>query len=369
MRVAALLILCCWYPSASAQDTLNVSLIFVGDIMQHEPQMKAAYNPTLGNYFYAPSFEFVKPILSTADVAIGNLELTLGGKPYSGYPQFSAPDELLVAIRDAGFDVLVTANNHSVDRGRQGLERTIRLLDSIGIQHTGTFRDTLEWLNDYPLIIQKNGIRLSLLNYTYGTNGIVVRAPNRVNQIDTARIALDLKKAAAQGTDASIVFFHWGIEYISTPNEVQKELAEFCLRKGAKIVIGSHPHVIQPMEWNRQTDQIVVYSLGNFISGQRTRYRNGGAMFHLSLKKVIRADKTSSLSVSDAAYSLVWVNRASDAQRSFQILPVSDLPIDSTIVRSPAYRKLMQEFILDARGLLERENKGIAERRPEPRDH
>ncbi len=369
MRAAALFILCCWSPGISAQDTLSVSLLFVGDIMQHESQMKAAYNPALDNYSYTSSFEFVKPILAAADVTIGNLELTLGGKPYTGYPQFSAPDELLHAIREAGFDVLVTANNHSVDRGRGGLERTIRLLDSMGIQHTGTFRDTLEWLNDHPLVIQQKGIRLSLLNYTYGTNGISVRAPNLVNQIDTLRIGLDLQKAKAQGTDASIVFFHWGVEYINTPNEVQKKLAAFCLRMGAKIVIGSHPHVIQPMEWNKQTDQIVVYSLGNFISGQRTRYRNGGAMFHLELRKIIKADGTSLLSVSDAAYSLVWVNRASDEQRSFQVLPVSDVGIDSTIVRSHTYRTLMREFILDARTFLDLENKGIPERRPAPRDH
>ncbi len=369
MRAAALFILCFGWPPAYAQDTLSVSLIFVGDIMQHESQMKAAYSSALDKYLYAPCFEFVKPILSAADLTIGNLELTLGGRPYSGYPQFSAPDELLTAIRDAGFDVLVTANNHSVDRGRAGLERTVQLLDSIGIQHTGTFRDTLEWLNDHPLVIQRNGIRLSLLNYTYGTNGIPVRAPNLVNQIDTVRIGLDLQKAATQGTDASIVFFHWGAEYVSAPSDTQKKLASFCLRNGVRIVIGSHPHVIQPMEWNRQTDQIVVYSLGNFISGQRVRYRNGGAMFHLNLRKIIHGDGTSVLSVREATYSLVWVNRASDVRRSFQVLPVSGVGIDTTIVRSRTYRTLMEEFILDARTLLQRENKGIGERRLAPRDY
>ena len=362
--VAFLVCSCC--PELFAQDTLNLSLLFVGDIMQHESQMKAAYNPLLDTYEYTPCFQWVKPILSSADLTIGNLELTLGGKPYSGYPQFSAPDELLGAIRDAGFDVLVTANNHSVDRGSRGLERTIQLLDSIGLEHTGTFRDTLEWLNQNPLVVIRSGFRLSILNYTYGTNGIPVRKPNQVNHIDTARIKSDLQRAAAQHTDASIVFFHWGEEYKSMPNERQQQVAAFCLRNGAKVVIGSHPHVIQPMEWDREKDQVVVYSLGNFISGQRTRYRNGGAMFHLNLRKVVQADGASKTSVNDAAYSLVWVNRTSDARRAFQLVPVLESGVDSTLVQSAIYRELMHEFVLDARTLLEKENKGVRERRKLP---
>lgn len=363
-----LLWLCAQAHGLLAQDTLKLSLLFVGDIMQHESQIKAAYDKVTGVYSYDSTFKLIKPIISAADLAIANLELTLAGKPYTGYPAFSAPDELLPAVKDAGFDVLVTANNHSVDKGTRGLERTLRLLDSLDIRHTGTFSDTLDFLNHYPLILERNGIKLSLLNYTYGTNGIRVRTPAIVNPIDTSRIRKDLMKAAAQKTDAVIVFFHWGEEYISMPGDRQKELAGFCLKLGAKLVIGSHPHVVQPMRWDRATDQVIVYSLGNFISGQRARYRNGGAIAHIDLQKVIQPDHSSFTSVADASYSLVWVYRAADARRTFKLIPVTE-DSDTTLVSGPNSRALMREFIEDTRSLLEKENLGVRERGRPPKSN
>jgi poly-gamma-glutamate capsule biosynthesis protein CapA/YwtB (metallophosphatase superfamily) len=201
-----------------AQDTTRLSLLFVGDIMQHDSNIAAAYNPIAKKYDYSACFEYVAPIIRSADLAIGNLELTLAGAPFKGYPQFSAPDALAVELKRTGFDVLVTANNHSVDRRRKGVERTIRVLDSLQVLHTGTFIDSAARDNTYPLIIEKNGFRLSLLNYTYGTNGIPVSKPNVVNLIDTIQIKLDLEKARTQQADAIIVFMHWGAEYQSLPN-------------------------------------------------------------------------------------------------------------------------------------------------------
>lgn len=343
---------------AFGQDSLE--LVFVGDIMQHESQMKAAFDPTRG-YDYRGTFDGVKPWLESADIAIANLELTFGGKPYTGYPQFSAPDEFLAAIKEAGFDVLVTANNHSVDRGRKGLERTLRLLDSAGLQHTGTFADTLDFLNHYPLILEKRGFRISLLNYSYGTNGIAVRAPNRVNPIDTAQIRKDLERARSQKTDVVIVFMHWGNEYEQAPNEMQQRVASFCLKHGAKMVIGSHPHVLQPMIWDRDRDNVVAYSLGNFISGQRVRYRNGGALLHVTLTKSAAADSTMQAKIADVSYSLAWVYRASDTRRSFRMVPVSH-PVDSLAVVGTNSKNLFLEFINDSREFLDRENRAVTER-------
>lgn len=340
----------------NAQDTTHLSLLFVGDIMQHESQIKSAYNPATDRYEYAPTFDGVKSVLSKADITIGNLELTLGGKPYTGYPQFSAPDELLPALRDAGFDVLVTANNHSMDRGRRGLERTLDRLDSMGIQHTGTFRDTLERLNEYPLVLERNGIRVALLNYTYGTNGIAVRPPNIVNRIDTVLIGRDIRKAASQA-DLTIVFFHWGDEYQPLPNEFQKKAASFCLSRGAKVVIGSHPHVLQPMTWNKETGEVVVYSLGNFVSGQRVRYRNGGAIVEVVVQKSGMTTR-----VSDVSYSLAWVYRASDSRRSFHLVPVGD-GVDTVRVKGNVSRAMMKEFIDDSRSFLEKENVNVREKK------
>jgi poly-gamma-glutamate capsule biosynthesis protein CapA/YwtB (metallophosphatase superfamily) len=350
---------------AAAQDSLV--MVFVGDIMQHESQMKAAFDPATGGYRYSGTFDDVKPWIESADLAVANLEFTLAGKPYTGYPAFSAPDEFLSSIKEAGFDVLVTANNHSVDRGRKGLERTLRLLDSAGLRHTGTFADTLEYLNHYPLILKVKGFRISLLNYTYGTNGIAVRAPNLVNPIDTAQIRKDLERARLQMTDAAIVVMHWGNEYEQMPSEMQQRVASFCLKHGAKMVIGSHPHVVQPMIWDREHDNVVAYSLGNFISGQRVRYRNGGAILHVTLHKIPSAGGSTRTRIADVSYSLAWVSRLSDARRSFRMIPVGN-PVDSLTIAGPNSRALFMEFVKDSRAFLDRENQGVGERARRKRD-
>src|SRR5207344_2394675 len=118
-----------------------------------DSQISAAYYPDSARYDYKPCFQFIKPILAAPDLTIGNLEVTLAGPPFKGYPQFSAPDELLDALKDAGYDALVTANNHCVDRGKAGLERTVDMLDKELFLHTGTFKDTLDYLNNYPLVV------------------------------------------------------------------------------------------------------------------------------------------------------------------------------------------------------------------------
>ncbi len=361
MRSLILLLLVFSSPVAKSQDSTRLRMLFVGDLMQHESQMKAAYDPVLGTYDYTMTFRDMKEIISGADLAIGNLELTFGGKPYAGYPAFSAPDELLPAIKDAGFDALVTANNHSMDRGKRGLERTIRYLDSLDMPHTGTFADTLNYLNEYPLILEQSGFRVSLLNYTYGTNGISVPAEVMVNRIDTTRIKADLEKARQQAADVIIVFFHWGIEYRQSPGPEQQDLARLCLRHGARMVIGAHPHVLQPMEWDCETDKLVAYSLGNFISGQRVRYRNGGALLHVTLEKLKNADGQDSVRLADVSYSLAWMHRQSDARKTFQLIPVREEQ-DTIKVSSKTSRSMMRQFIKDSRSFLDSKNKNVPHR-------
>src|SRR5262245_25995021 len=208
-KLIALLILTAGCAMCVAQDTTRLSLLFLGDIMQHDSQISDAWDPAIKKHNYNPCFQFVKRYTQAVDLAIGNLELTLAGPPYKGYPQFSAPDELLLALKDMGMDILVTANNHCVDTGQKGLERTIQMLDSLGIPHTGTFVDEVSRLNDHPLMIEKNGFRLALLNYTFSTNGLPVTAPNMVNRIDTASMRKDLEQTRMKNPDAIIVFTHW----------------------------------------------------------------------------------------------------------------------------------------------------------------
>ncbi len=346
---------------ALAQDTTRLSLLFVGDIMQHDSNIAAAYNSVTGKYDYSACFEYVSPIIQSADLAIGNLELTLAGKPYKGYPQFSAPNELAYELKRAGFDVLVTANNHSVDRGRKGIERTIDVLDTLTFLHTGTFKDSLTRSITYPLLVEKNGFRLSLLNYTYATNGIPVPRPGMVNLIDTVQIKIDLKKAREQHSDAIMVFMHWGDEYQSLPNKSQKKLAELCFREGAKMVIGSHPHVLQPMEWRKEKDQIIAYSLGNFISGQRPRYRDGGAMLWIDLQKVSK-DSISLTSINNAQYELEWVQKSNDAKKEFVMLPFRYFESDTTFMEDKLLKDAFGVFKKDSRALYAKHNVNVPEK-------
>lgn len=344
------------------QDTTRLSLLFLGDIMQHDSQILDAYDSATGHYDYEPCFRHVKPYTQSVDLAIGNLEVTLGGTPYKGYPRFSAPDELMVALKDMGMDVLVTANNHCVDRGREGLERTIHMLDSFNILHTGTFVDEVSKLNDHPLIIEKHGFVLALLNYTYGTNGLPVTSPSIVNLIDTAVVRADLEKARASKADAIIVFMHWGAEYKQLPGQSQKDLTEICFSQGATMVIGAHPHVLQPIEWRKESSQLVAYSLGNFVSGQRTRNRDGGAMLIVEMEKTTGPGDSSAVTrIDSASYVLEWVYR--DAQRNYFVLPVPAFEKGKT-----GQQKAFETFVSDSRGLFSAHNKGIRESLHTPPD-
>jgi poly-gamma-glutamate capsule biosynthesis protein CapA/YwtB (metallophosphatase superfamily) len=298
--------------------------------------------------------------LSAADIAIGNLEVTLGGKPFKGYPAFSSPDELAQACRDAGFDILTTANNHAADRGPKGIARTIRVLDSLNIKHTGTWinseaRDTLS-----PLMISAKGISLALLSYTYGTNGIVVPPPAVVSYIDTIRIANDIKASAEKGADLVIVSVHWGTEYDTLPSAEQKQLAAAIFRSGADIIIGSHPHVIQPMTAfvdSLQLTEPVVWSMGNFVSNQRQQRRDGGAMIGLELTK--RGDR---VFITEAGYILTWVYTPTEnGKRKFCVLPCSKFENHPEFFQSSSDYNTMMDFVTSARRLLNSSNTGFGE--------
>lgn len=354
---------------AHAQDTTRISVLFAGDVMGHDSQIASAYDQATNTYDYSSCLDPMRPYLESADIAIGNLEVTLAGPPYKGYPQFSSPDELAVSLKNVGFDVLVTANNHSVDRRKRGIERTIRVLDSLGIPHTGTFPDEVSRLNEYPLILQKNGFTLALLNYTYGTNGIPVPEPGMVNLIDTAQIANDLQKAKKIGPDVVIVFMHWGNEYQSLPSREQKQLAEFCFDRGADMVIGSHPHVLQPMEWRKEKDQFLVYSLGNFVSGQRKQYTDGGAMAYVELQKIRYATDSIVTSIDSAGYFLQWVYRTEDQKKDYYMVPVPHFEHDpAAFVKGAASIQAFRQFLTDSRQLYGKHNLNVGEIRHAPAD-
>lgn len=333
----------------------KITLLFAGDLMQHQGQIDAAR--TEDGYDYSDCFQYVKEEISRADIAIGNLEVTLGGPPYKGYPAFSAPDEYLSAIKDAGFDILLTANNHCLDRGKPGLERTIACLDSLGIPYLGTYINKEERMANYPLSIRKNGFHLVLLNYTYGTNGIKVHAPNIVNYIDKEVMAEDIRIARSRRPDAIIACMHWGVEYQSLPGKEQKDLVDWLLQQGVTHVIGGHPHVLQPMELRRKPyspdKNVVVYSLGNFISNMSAPQTDGGAMFKLELTK-----RNHIVTVSNCGYSLVWTSRpVLSKKKNYVLYPAGGIKPELTA----AEKERLNRFLTGSRKLLDKYNQGVEE--------
>ena len=305
-------------------DSGSLRIIFGGDIMGHGPQINAARQAD-GSYDYEPSFRYVRDYIQSADLAIANLEVTLAGPPYTGYPQFSSPAALAAAANAAGFDILTTANNHCMDRGSIGLLRTIDSLDALGILHLGTYRDTASRLLDPPLVVDRCGIRLALLCYTYGTNGIEVHPPQVVNMIDTADILHDLQEAHRRGADYVITLIHWGIEYQTTANAEQRQTARWLLEHGCDAVIGGHPHVVQDFTYdavpgNARYPEPVVYSMGNYVSNQRDVNCDGGIMVELNLEK--RGGRIVSQRMQYLPY---WVHRGTvDSVYQYYVVPSTD---------------------------------------------
>jgi capA protein, putative len=303
-------------------DTLQ--LVFAGDIMTHGPQIKAA-DQGRGNYDFTPSFELVRPMIERADLALANLETTFGGTPYRGYPMFSSPSSLGSALKEAGFDVLTTANNHSCDRGRYGVVNTIDVLDSLGMRTTGSYRTKAERSQRTPLIIDVRGVKIAILAYTYGTNGLPIPQPALVDTINLEQISDDLRRADSLGADYKIVQIHWGNEYEKHPNKRQRDLAAVLARQGVGAVIGSHPHVVQDSEWieeeGAKMKTFVIYSLGNFISNQTSPAATRGGML-LSLELI--RERSTGRWTTQPSYQYVFVQkRTSSGNPIYRLHPVS----------------------------------------------
>lgn len=347
--------------SQSSDTSQTVSLMFIGDIMCHDTQIKSAWDQHNKAYNFDSCFKFIKDVISEPDITIANFETTLGGHPYKGYPAFSSPDELAFAGKNNGIDVFALANNHILDRNLKGVNRTLNLLDSLEVSFTGAFRnkDDKDSLN--PLIIKKNNINIALLNYTYWTNVSPVPDPALVNLIDKRYIKKDLEKIHNDSIDFTIVFFHWGKEYDTVPNETQIDLSNFCFENGADIVIGSHPHVIQKtiLEHDSITgrDKLVCYSLGNFLSNQYWRKVDGGMILKITLAK-----KSTNRSIQEAGYYLTWVYRKqTPSKRKYYVLPCSSFENKKESFNVAYQYKKMKLFIDDSRKLHKEQSKGIVE--------
>lgn len=298
----------------------DVTLVFAGDAMQHQSQLDNARRGS-NRYDYSGTFDSIAPWVREADYAIVNLETTLGQSNFSGYPCFSSPDAYAAALRDAGFNLFLTANNHTLDRRDKGLRRTIAVLDSLHVDHIGTYTDAEHRADAIPFVKNINGFRVGFLNYTYGTNGIRVQGNVVVDYIDRDRIKHDIAATRQAGAEIIVALPHWGIEYKLQENQAQRELAQFMLDQGVDIVMGGHPHVIQPMhirymDSGKQDQRLVVYSMGNFISGMRTTDTRGGAMVKVRLTR----DAHGRARMADAEYRLVFTIPGSPGKRNNHLI-------------------------------------------------
>ena len=344
------------------EKTVQVSA--VGDIMVHSTQLTSAFDPKCKCHNFHPVFKNIKEYLVSADIAFGNLETTLPGdsKLFAGYPQFGAPDELAHALKDAGFDILTTSNNHSVDTGRKGIDHTIDTLDSLGISHLGTYKSIEEFEKNRILLYTKNGINFAFLSYSYSTNGIAIPKDKVVNIIDKDRIREDIQLARSKKPDVLIVAYHFGTEYARFPDKFQKEMVDFAFQEGADIILGGHPHVLQPYEldliqdkYGERKQRLVIYSLGNFVSGQIKRYTNGGMIFNFKLTKKMQTGKTE-ISIQDVGYVPVFVYVSNDKSGyQYNVLPVEKyLKNDQEMKLTPTAYRSMLEFYEDTNSHLQK---------------
>lgn len=319
----------------SQQETkpkdISINFVAIGDVMCHNTNYLGAYNSSTKTYDFMPAFVNVEKHIKKADIAIGNLETTFTGSEvgYSGYPTFNSPEELGIALKNIGVDILSTANNHSMDKGTKGVISTLDKLDKIEINHTGTNR--LKEEQDKILVKDVNGIKIAFIAFTYGTNGIRIPEGKEylVNLIDKDLIKEQIDLAKKQNPDIICASMHWGVEYSQKQSKYQEEMADFLFQNGVDIIIGNHAHVIEPMEKRTitledgtQKDVFVVYALGNFISGQIQEHTKSTVILDMNITK---KGETGKISIDSVDYVPVYCyDRGKGEQNRYILLDVRE---------------------------------------------
>ena len=320
----------------------KIRISAVGDIMVHETQIKSAYDKNTGKYNFKSVFEDIRPFIIKSDLAIANLETTLAGHlfPYSGYPMFNAPDSIVDALAYAGFNIIITANNHSFDTRGEGLKRTVQIVREKGLNPIGTYdaRPTSR-----VVIKDVKGIKIAILAYTEHTNGLgsqynIDEYHGMINIINKENIISHIQEAKELEADLIIAYMHWGFEYLKEPNDFQTSYAQLMLNEGVNIILGSHPHIIQRAEFDEVdgTKAFVVYSLGNFISNQRKETLGSGyeptedgVIINID---IVKNEETGETYIEGVEYIPTWVYRnkyEGQSQYTYRIIPIKENLEDS----------------------------------------
>ncbi|MCL1852931.1 MAG: CapA family protein [Peptococcaceae bacterium] len=333
-------------PPVEEPTYTDIELVCVGDILPHSEVYNGAKTGT--EYDFRPQFSYVKPIIEKADLAIANLETTLAGpeQKYSGYPTFNSPDSIVDALKDSGFNVLINANNHSMDKGQAAFFRTIDTVRARGLDLTGT-RKTEE---EKPYLVKDvNGVQVGIVNFGWAAttstgvnvNGIPMPASmkNLLNYIDYSRLGSELGKletlveaARADGAEVIIACMHWGEEYEIKSNGAQRQTAQYLADLEVDIIFGGHPHVLQEAAYVTATSSdhqtLVYYSLGNFLSNQRieslTSVNKEYTEHGLIAQVTLRRHKDGRNEIIQSGYTATWVNKKSNAEAVYEIIPAND---------------------------------------------
>lgn len=313
-------------PTPSPKPVVSkAGLSAIGDILIHNTVYQDAAGPN-GTYNFKPMFTKVKPIIQGADVAIANQETVIGGSKLglSSYPLFNSPYEVGDALLDTGISMVTNANNHAMDMGEKGILSASEYWNQIGMLYTGSFVSQAD--RDRIRTITKNNITFSFLAYTYGTNGITVptNKPYLVNVFEEEMMKKDIEKAKLIA-DVVVVSAHWGIENDTTPSDDQLDLAQKLADWGADIIIGTHPHVLQPMNWITRKDgkrTFVMYSLGNFLSAQDRIIQLIGGIGQITVVKTQWLNKTS-IELIEPVFIPTY--NKYESFRHFEVIPLSEV--------------------------------------------
>jgi poly-gamma-glutamate synthesis protein (capsule biosynthesis protein) len=340
----------------NSDSSVTISISVVGDLMCHAPQFEYA-RVGKDSFDFSPVYRNVKKYLESSDFTFGNLETVTAGKKnggYTGYPLFNSPASYISALKDAGFDLLVTANNHSLDRSENGIIRTINEIVLRNINYVGTYISQQD--RDSIRIFDVKGIKMAVLAYSYGTNGNPIPKGKNylINLIDYDLIEKDIRSSKVNGVELVLVHFHFGEEYKREPVQFQKDVVNKTIGLGADIIIGGHPHVLQPVNFcktsNAKLDSgFVAYSMGNFFSNQRDRYKDAGAILTINIKKDFKKNR---IEISEVSYLPTWVFKGNTTNgKEYVIIPSTNIS-DTTINLSKTESYKMTQSFEDTRFIL-----------------
>ncbi|MCF6270759.1 MAG: CapA family protein [Melioribacteraceae bacterium] len=343
---------------SSEDSTATLEFSVVGDIMCHSTQFKFA-EVAKDSFNFKPVYREIKKYLDNSDVVIGNLEtvIEVDSLKYAGYPVFNTPKDFLEGLKYAGFDILSTANNHAFDIRERGVKSTIEHIKNYNLKNVGTHLSNSE--RDSVRIFEQNNIKFALLSYTYGVNlyKIPLGKEYLVNFINEELIKNDIKNHRDAGAELIIIFFHFGTEYAAEANRYQIDIVNKSISFGADIILGAHPHSLQPIEYFKTEDGnvdsgFVAYSLGNFISNQRWRYSDGGAILNFSIQK---NNINNSVKITGVRYLPIWVYKGYTKNGAEYIILPSEIALQDSSKKylSDEDLALMKECYFDTQMILE----------------